>query len=205
MTGTSARSRQSRGRGVSLVLDIVLLIVAVGLRRGRITTLGIGQSTDGRWYIDKVTYVEFACESARWRDLGDEFPSPGQVQFSSTDAAAQSLIPELSPFFLVQGYAESTSARQSADYLSQGLGAKPRVFTTHTVVGLTAHGAEIGCLLTEAPDLQELAALGIAESTPENVPGNGPPDYDTLEWLIKGVSASYSPLTAPGPFAEEEQ
>src|SRR5699024_10376819 len=115
---------------------------------------GVARQENGHWYIDMVAYLELAQEGTRWRDLGDEFPSPGRVQLSSTDVRtsnsaamylsllswaandgavvagapdATALVPELSQFFLGQGYTESTSAGPFADYLSQGMGSKPMV------------------------------------------------------------------------------
>lgn len=244
---------------------------------------GVARQENGHWYIDMVAYLELAQEGTRWRDLGDEFPSPGRVQLSSTDVRtsnsaamylsllswaandgavvagapdATALVPELSQFFLGQGYTESTSAGPFADYLSQGMGSKPMVviyeaqflnelasedgriepgdgkvlaypyptvFTKHIAVGLTGEGAEVGRLLAEDPQLQELAArhgfrpqdgqvftrvmadLDVDDVIPDQVLGIDPPDYDTLEVLIEGVSASYSPAGGPDASPEDEQ
>ncbi|EEW51329.1 hypothetical protein HMPREF0290_0066 [Corynebacterium efficiens YS-314] len=244
---------------------------------------GVARQDNGHWYIDMVAYRELAQEGTRWRDLGEEFPSPGRVQLSSTDvrtsnsaamylsllswaandgavvaggSEATALVSELSPFFLGQGYTESTSAGPFADYLSQGMGSKPMVviyeaqflrelaaedgriqpgdgralaypyptvFTKHTAVGLTGEGAEVGRLLAEDPQLQQLAArhgfrpqdaqvftrvmpeLGVDGVIPDQVPGIDPPDYDTLETLIEGVAASYSPVGGPESSPEDEQ
>lgn len=112
----------------------------------------VARAEGGHWYVDMEAYITLAQEDIRWRDLGDDFPSPGQVQMSSTDVRTSNsaamylsllswavaegsvvgsdtqvdgIAPELGPFFLGQGYTESTSAGPFADYLSQGMGSKP--------------------------------------------------------------------------------
>lgn len=132
----------------------------------------------------------------------------------STDAAAQTLIPECSPFFLGQGYTESTSAGPFADYLSQGMGSKPMViiYEAQFLNEMTSDNSRIQhgdgrTLAYPYPTVctREMAALGVAENIPANVLGIDPPDHDTLEALIEGVSASCSLLTDPDPSLEEEQ
>jgi len=115
---------------------------------------GVARQEAGHWLIDMSRYAELVGSGQRWRDLGPEYPSPRTVQISSTDirtsnSAAMYLsilawvvrdggvvttdsqvaevIEAVSPLFLGQGYTESTSAGPFADYLAQGIGARPMV------------------------------------------------------------------------------
>lgn len=115
---------------------------------------GVARQDAGHWFIDMERYIELAESGTRWRDLGSEYPSPRTVQISSTDirtsnsaamylsilawvsrgggvvttdAGVAEVVDAVSPLFLGQGYAESTSAGPFADYLAQGIGARPMV------------------------------------------------------------------------------
>lgn len=114
---------------------------------------GLTSMRDGHWVVDLEEFTEFSESGARWRDLGDTYPSPRTVQISTTDirtsnsaamylsalawiysgnrpatpADTDDLIEEISPFFINQGHTESTSAGPFSDYLSQGIGSKPMV------------------------------------------------------------------------------
>ena len=115
---------------------------------------GVARREAGHWLIDMARYMELADSGARWRDLGPEYPSPRTVQISSTDirtsnsaamylsilawvtrgggvvttdAQVREVVEDVSPLFVAQGYTESTSAGPFADYLSQGIGARPMV------------------------------------------------------------------------------
>ncbi|WP_394280615.1 hypothetical protein [Corynebacterium sp.] len=103
--------------------------------------------------LDVQGIMELAQNETRWRDLGDEFPSPRTVQISTTDIRTSNsaamylsilawvisdmnpehaedtgfLAKEITPFFTGQGYTASSSAGPFADYLSQGMGAAPMV------------------------------------------------------------------------------
>lgn len=109
---------------------------------------------DGESYIlDVNAFIDMTKEGKRWRDLGDGFPSPRNVQISTTDirtsnSAAmflsilawqfgerepdkandvQWLTEQISPYFTGQGYTQSSSAGPFNDYLSQGMGSAPMV------------------------------------------------------------------------------
>ena len=115
---------------------------------------GVARQEAGHWLIDMARYAELAGSGQRWRDLGPEYPSPRTVQISSTDirtsnsaamylsilswvvrdggvvttdAQVTEVIEAVSPLFVGQGYTESTSAGPFADYLAQGIGARPMV------------------------------------------------------------------------------
>ncbi|GAB3690848.1 hypothetical protein GCM10027595_01530 [Corynebacterium nasicanis] len=115
---------------------------------------GVARQQDGQWFLDMGRYVELARSGTRWQELGTEYPSPRTVQISSTDirtsnsaamylsilswvardgavvtsdAQVREVVDSLSPLFVGQGYAESTSAGPFADYLAQGIGARPMV------------------------------------------------------------------------------
>lgn len=115
---------------------------------------GVARQEAGHWFIDMERYIELARSETRWRDLGPEYPSPRTVQISSTDirtsnsaamylsilawvtrgggvvtsdAQVREVIDAVSPLFVGQGYTESTSAGPFADYLAQGIGARPMV------------------------------------------------------------------------------
>ncbi|MFC3849567.1 hypothetical protein ACFORJ_05250 [Corynebacterium hansenii] len=114
---------------------------------------GIARERGGHWYIDMEAYFAKASEGKRWRDLGGgAYPSPRTMQMSTTDprtsnsagmyvsilswvgnggsvvadpGQVDAAIASIAPVMAGQGYAESTSAAPFADYLSQGMGAKP--------------------------------------------------------------------------------
>lgn len=114
---------------------------------------GVARNQGGTWFIDMDAYVELAASGSRWRDLSESYPSPRSVQISSTDirtsnsaamylsilswvlndarvptdADIDPLVQEARPLFVGQGYTDSSSAGPFADYLSQGIGAKPMV------------------------------------------------------------------------------
>ncbi|HZK31432.1 MAG TPA: hypothetical protein VFC72_00785 [Corynebacterium sp.] len=114
---------------------------------------GVAREENGHWFIDIERYMELSGEGVRWRDLSEEYPSPRNVQISSTDvrtsnSAAMYLsvlawtanggqVPGpgdvdrvadiIRPLFAGQGYTESSSAGPFSDYLSQGMGSKPMV------------------------------------------------------------------------------
>ncbi|WP_080795075.1 hypothetical protein [Corynebacterium pacaense] len=121
---------------------------------GLLAEHGVASRQDGHWIINMAAFLELASSGQRWRDLGEGFASPRVVQFSSTDVRSSnsaamylsilawvannasvvtnqsevnSVVARVSPLFLGQGYTESSSAGPFADYLSQGMGAKPMV------------------------------------------------------------------------------
>lgn len=113
----------------------------------------VAREENGHWFIDVERYMDLSAEGVRWRDLSEDYPSPRNVQVSSTDirtsnSAAMYLsilawtanggrVPgpgdvdavaeAVRPLFTGQGYTESSSAGPFSDYLSQGMGSKPLV------------------------------------------------------------------------------
>lgn len=115
---------------------------------------GVARKDGEHWFIDMEAYIELADSGRRWNELGTEYPSPRTVQISSTDirtsnsaamylailawvtrggavtttdAQVREVTEAVSPLFVGQGYTESTSAGPFADYLAQGMGARPLV------------------------------------------------------------------------------
>lgn len=112
---------------------------------------GVVRNTGDGYAFDMGAYVKLAESGKRWRDLGDTFPSPRQVQVSTTDIrtsnsaamylslltwqfeqekpgmSTEELVDKISPFFVGQGYSESSSSAPFRDYLSQGMGSTPLV------------------------------------------------------------------------------
>lgn len=112
---------------------------------------GVARSTGDRYAFDMAAYIKLAESGKRWRDLGDGFPSPRQVQVSTTDIRTSNsaamylslltwqfeqdnpgisndeLVDKIAPFFVGQGYSESSSSAPFRDYLSQGMGSMPLV------------------------------------------------------------------------------
>ncbi|MDO5668915.1 MAG: hypothetical protein Q4G50_02810 [Corynebacterium sp.] len=115
---------------------------------------GVARHDGGHWFIDMEAYIALADSGRRWNELGSEYPSPRTVQISSTDirtsnsaamylailawvsrggavtttdAQVREVTDAVSPLFVGQGYTESTSAGPFADYLAQGMGARPLV------------------------------------------------------------------------------
>lgn len=116
---------------------------------------GVAREEGGHWYIDMTEYLRLAEEGTRWRDVGDgAYPSPRTVQMSTTDARTSNsaamyasilswagndgavvadrgqvdaAVERIAPLLAGQGFTESSSAGPFADYLSQGMGAKPMV------------------------------------------------------------------------------
>ncbi|MEJ5998807.1 hypothetical protein [Corynebacterium sp. H130] len=123
--------------------------ILVALEREKVAT-----QKDGHWYINMEKYLELSASGKRWRDIAPEFPSPLGVQIASTDirssnsaamylsiaawvanggnvptsdAEVDKVVRKVSPLFTHQGYTGSSSAGPFAEYLSQGMGAKPMV------------------------------------------------------------------------------
>lgn len=80
---------------------------------------------------------------------------------------------------------------------------QPTVLSNHTALGLSEAGGEVARLLAEDPQLQARAlAHGFRPQDPSAIPAGtpvpgfldtvDPPDYELLETLIEGVSASYT-------------
>ncbi|SES18486.1 hypothetical protein [Corynebacterium cystitidis] len=112
---------------------------------------GMVHERDGLPVLDMKSFVELASAGSRWRELGDEFPSPRSVQIRTTDiqtsnSAAMylailwwifenedpdfdgsSVTEKIIPFFVNQGFTSASSAAPFSDYLSQGIGAAPMV------------------------------------------------------------------------------
>lgn len=105
------------------------------------------------YVLDMNRFIEITQEGKRWRDFGDSFPSPRNVQISTTDIRSSNsaamflsilawqfgerepdkandvdwLTQQVAPFFTDQGYTQSSSAGPFNDYLSQGMGSSPMV------------------------------------------------------------------------------
>ncbi|MEJ6014122.1 hypothetical protein WG936_09770 [Corynebacterium sp. H127] len=182
----------------------------------------VAQQKDGVWYINVEKYLELAKSGKRWRDIAPDFPSPLAVQISSTDirssnsaamylsiaawvanggnvpatdAEVEKVVQEVSPLFTHQGYTGGSSAGPFAEYLSQGMGARPMVMiyeaqfigqqleapnptdmlayldptmsSQHTVLSYTDEGSALGDALQHDPELQKLAARhGFRPNTP---------------------------------------
>lgn len=112
---------------------------------------GVVRSTGDSYAFDMAAYIKLAESGKRWRDLGDGFASPRQVQVSTTDIRTSNsaamylslltwqfeqdnpgisndeLVDKIAPFFVGQGYSESSSSAPFRDYLSQGMGSMPLV------------------------------------------------------------------------------
>ena len=114
---------------------------------------GVVVDKDGTHVLLVDKFVELAQSGKRWRDMGETFPSPRNVQISTTDIRTSNsaamwlsilawqfaerepdkaedvdwLTNQIAPFFTGQGYTESSSAGPFSDYLSQGMGAVPMV------------------------------------------------------------------------------
>ena len=97
----------------------------------------------------------------------------------------------------------------------------PTVLANHGIVGISQGGKELGRLLTEDPQLQQLAARhgfrpATSGSLAQEMEAKGlqppadyvnsidPPNYDRLEQLIDGVGNRYGSV-APAPRREEEE
>ena len=238
---------------------------------------GVVSEQNGAYTLDVNKYMDLARSGKRWRDLGEAYPSPRNVQIRSTDIRTSNsaamylsllawevaerdperrddvgyLIDEISPFFTAQGYSEASSSGPFTDYLSQGIGAapmvmvyeaqflgeqmrpnsrirddmvllhlSPTVLANHGIVGVSAGGKELGRLLSNDPQLQQLAAShgfrpansgSLADELADRgldapsdyVNSIDPPSYDRLEQLIDGVGQRYA--GAPAPVKEDDQ
>lgn len=238
---------------------------------------GVVSEQNGAYTLDVNKYMDLARSGKRWRDLGEAYPSPRNVQIRSTDIRTSNsaamylsllawevaerdperrddvgfLIDEIAPFFTAQGYSEASSSGPFTDYLSQGMGAapmvmvyeaqflgeqmrpnsrirddmvllhlSPTVLANHGIVGVSAGGKELGRLLSNDPQLQQLAARhgfrpansgSLADELADcgfDAPSDyvnsiDPPSYDRLEQLIDGVGQRYA--GAPVPAKEDDQ
>ena len=238
---------------------------------------GVVSEQNGAYTLDVNRYMDLARSGKRWRDLGETYPSPRNVQIRSTDIRTSNsaamylsllawevaerdperrddvgfLIDEIAPFFTAQGYSEASSSGPFTDYLSQGIGAapmvmvyeaqflgeqmrpnsrirddmvllhlSPTVLANHGIVGVSAGGKELGRLLSNDPQLQQLAARhgfrpansgSLADELADRgldapsdyVNSIDPPSYDRLEQLIDGVGQRYA--GAPAPVKEDDQ
>lgn len=238
---------------------------------------GVVSEQNGAYTLDVNKYMDLARSGKRWRDLGEAYPSPRNVQIRSTDIRTSNsaamylsllawevaerdperrdevgfLIDEIAPFFTAQGYSEASSSGPFTDYLSQGMGAapmvmvyeaqflgeqmrpnsrirddmvllhlSPTVLANHGIVGVSAGGKELGRLLSNDPQLQQLAARhgfrpansgSLADELADRgfdapsdyVNSIDPPSYDRLEQLIDGVGQRYA--GAPVPAKEDDQ
>ena len=238
---------------------------------------GVVSEQNGAYTLDVNKYMDLARSGKRWRDLGEAYPSPRNVQIRSTDIRTSNsaamylsllawevaerdperrddvvfLIDEIAPFFTAQGYSEASSSGPFTDYLSQGMGAapmvmvyeaqflgeqmrpnsrirddmvllhlSPTVLANHGIVGVSAGGKELGRLLSNDPQLQQLAARhgfrpansgSLADELADRgfdapsdyVNSIDPPSYDRLEQLIDGVGQRYA--GAPAPVKEDDQ
>lgn len=238
---------------------------------------GVISEQNGAYTLDVNKYMDLARSGKRWRDLGEAYPSPRNVQIRSTDIRTSNsaamylsllawevaerdperrddvgfLIDEIAPFFTAQGYSEASSSGPFTDYLSQGMGAapmvmvyeaqflgeqmrpnsrirddmvllhlSPTVLANHGIVGVSAGGKELGRLLSNDPQLQQLAARhgfrpansgSLADELADRgfdapsdyVNSIDPPSYDRLEQLIDGVGQRYA--GAPVPAKEDDQ
>lgn len=238
---------------------------------------GVVSEHNGAYTLDVNTYMDLARSGKRWRDLGEAYPSPRNVQIRSTDIRTSNsaamylsllawevaerdperrddvgyLIDEIAPFFTAQGYSEASSSGPFTDYLSQGMGAapmvmvyeaqflgeqmrpnsrirddmvllhlSPTVLANHGIVGVSESGKELGRLLANDPQLQQLAARhgfrpansgSLAQELEDRgldapsgyVNSIDPPSYDRLEQLIDGVGQRYA--GAPAPVKEDDQ
>lgn len=114
---------------------------------------GVVRREGDSYILDVNAYIDLTKEGKRWRDLGDTFPSPRNVQISTTDIRTSNsaamflsilawqfgerepdkandvkwLTEQISPYFTGQGYTQSSSAGPFNDYLSQGMGSAPMV------------------------------------------------------------------------------
>ena len=114
---------------------------------------GVVRREGDSYVLDVNAYIDMTKEGKRWRDLGDKFPSPRNVQISTTDIRTSNsaamflsilawqfgerepdkandvkwLTEQISPYFTGQGYTQSSSAGPFSDYLSQGMGSAPMV------------------------------------------------------------------------------
>lgn len=114
---------------------------------------GVVRKQGDAYMLDMNAYIDLAQSGKRWRDLGTTFPSPRNVQISTTDIRTSNsaamflsilawqfaqrepakandvdwLTAQIAPFFTGQGYTESSSAGPFGDYLSQGMGSTPMV------------------------------------------------------------------------------
>lgn len=238
---------------------------------------GVVSEQNGAYTLDVNKYMDLARSGKRWRDLGEAYPSPRNVQIRSTDIRTSNsaamylsllawevaerdperrddvgfLIDEIAPFFTAQGYSEASSSGPFTDYLSQGMGAapmvmvyeaqflgeqmrpnsrirddmvllhlSPTVLANHGIVGVSAGGKELGRLLSNDPQLQQLAARhgfrpansgSLADELADRgfdapsdyVNSIDPPSYDRLEQLIDGVGQRYAGV--PVPAKEDDQ
>lgn len=114
----------------------------------------VATQKNGVWYLNVENYMKLASSGKRWRDISSDFPSPLGVQISSTDirssnsaamylaitswvanggnvpasdAEVTKAVQKVAPLFTHQGYTGSSSAGPFAEYLSQGMGARPMV------------------------------------------------------------------------------
>jgi hypothetical protein len=239
---------------------------------------GVTRQHNGYWTLDMKAYLDLVKRNVRWDQLAGNttFPSTKKVLITSTDITTsnsaamyasiasyvanndnvvdspdqvRSIVDDVSPIFLEQGYTEQSTEAPFDDYLSIGEGKSPMVMiyeaqfvaraaahdgsilpnmvlmypdpgllSKHTLVPLTANGDAVGRLLTDDPELQQLAVEnGFRTAKPsafadfvrqEQVTVDpqllnviDPPTYDNLEALIGQINAAMhanlGPRTSP--------
>lgn len=114
------------------------------------------QDPSGAWTVDVAAYLKVVKAGTRWRDIAGNtsYPSTRSILIGSTDintsnsaamymdiaayvlnggsvvssaAEERTVLPELAELFTKQGFTASSSAEPFADYLNQGMGARPLV------------------------------------------------------------------------------
>lgn len=114
------------------------------------------QDPSGVWTVDVAAYLKVVKAGTRWRDIAGNttYPSTRSILIGSTDvttsnsaamymdiaayvlnggsvvsssAEERTVLPELAELFVKQGFTASSSAEPFADYLNQGMGARPLV------------------------------------------------------------------------------
>ncbi len=148
-----------------------------------VSTTDVRKSNSAAMYLALVSSILNGGQVAQASDLDQNFTSPNGLQ----EGTQGTLMPQVAPLFLRQGYQESSSAGPFEDYQALGAGKtplvniyesqflaaarektlpqgavllypQPGIFTKHVLIPLTPAGARLGEALTSDPELQRLAA-----------------------------------------------
>ncbi|QGU01915.1 hypothetical protein CKALI_05205 [Corynebacterium kalinowskii] len=147
-------SRETQPKGIYSPFHSPMAVATFDPILGSLEKQQVAMQRDGVWYLNVEKYLELASSGKRWRDIAPEFPSPLAVQISSTDIRSSNsaamylsvaawvanggnvpatdqevskVVNKVSPLFTHQGFTGGSSAGPFAEYLTQGMGARPMV------------------------------------------------------------------------------
>lgn len=202
-------------------------------RTVQIRSTDIRTSNSAAMYLSILNYEFQQRDPARGDDvsylvesIAPFFTGQGYSESSSSGPFAEYLAQGMGAAPMVMVY--------EAQYLGEQMGPNsrirddmvllqlhPTVLANHGIVGVTAEGKELGKLLTNDPQLQQLAARhgfrpATSGSLAQEMESQGlepprdyvnsidPPNYDRLEQLIDGVGTRYGKIAPPPRHGEEE-